>query len=97
MSHCLKGDDKTTFLNQDKFKSVKSFTKAEKGKADFFWNLNSNLSGAEAHKVLGESVVLYKDLIVGEKRFARLPALGLSEVLNAKQTWFKKIYSEKYR
>lgn len=58
--------------------------------------------GRDAFKVWGYliprgSVVLYKDLIVGERWFARLLAAGLSEVLNATQTGVKKIYSDIYR
>lgn len=41
--------------------------------------------------------MLYKDLIVGGRRSARLLAVGVSEVLNAMQTGFKKIYSDTYR
>lgn len=41
---------------------------------------------------------LYKDPVVGGRRSARLlAAVGVSEVLNAMQTRFKKIYSDTYR
>lgn len=39
----------------------------------------------------------HKDLIVGGRRSARPLAVGVSEVLNAMQTGFKKIYSDTYR
>lgn len=42
-------------------------------------------------------MVLYKGLIVGGGRSARLLAVGVSEVLNAMQTGFKKIYFDTYR
>lgn len=41
-------------------------------------------------------MVLYKDLIVAELRSARLLPV-VSEVLNARQTGLKKIYSGTYR
>lgn len=41
---------------------------------------------------------VYKDLVVGGRRSARLlAAVGVSEVLNAMQTRLKKIYSDTYR
>lgn len=46
---------------------------------------------------LGGGVVSYKDLIVGEQLSACLHGERVSEVLNAKQTRFIKIYSDMYR